>query len=229
MSTGVVILQALALLGTGGLLVLLGAGAVIAGVNGRATLARQLAVGAGMLGSGYAAALLLASLTSHQQVLAVGTPKYFCEMDCHVTNSVVGVTRSGTIGSTRAAGTFYLVTVRTWFDPATTSPSRPKDAVVYPNPRMIRLVDPTGREFAPSEAGMAALAQSGSAGTPISEPLLPDASYTTTFAFDLPAQPVEPRLWITNNEGITRLLIGAERSPFHSKVLLALGVVNGEQ
>jgi hypothetical protein len=222
MNSALVILQALAFLGTVVLLAGLGLGVVVALLNGRKPLARWLAVAASVLASGYVAVVLLASLFSHEEILAVGTPKYFCEIDCHVTIAVVGMSRSDTIGGTRAEGEFYLVTVKTWFDPSTTSPTRPKDAVVHPNPHLVRLIDRTGKEFALSESGMAALQRTGAAGTPITQPLLPDASYTTTLAFDLPVAAAQPRLWITNNERVTELLIGAERSPFHSKVLLAL-------
>lgn len=222
MSGTVAVLQVLAFLGTVVLLAGLGLGAVIARVNGRAVLAGQLALGGALLLAGYVALLLGASLLSRQQVLAVGTEKYFCEIDCHVANSVTSAVRSDTVGGARAEGKFYLVKVRTWFDPSTTSPSRPRDAVVYPNPRTVWLVDGAGHRYPPSEKGMAALAQSGQAGTPIDQPLLPDASYVTSYAFDLPAGAEQPRLWITADDPVSWLLIGQERSPWHGKVLLEL-------
>jgi hypothetical protein len=222
MSNLFIIFQALAFLGTVVLLAGLGLGTVVALFTGRTSLARWLALAGGVLVSMYVALLLLASLFSREEVLAVGTPKYFCEIDCHVTHAVIEATTTDTLGGTRAAGTFYLVKVRTWFDPTTTSPSRPKDAVVYPNPRRVWLLDGTGRRLAPSAEGMAALAKSGQAGTPIDQPLLPDASYITGYAFDVPAGVKPARLWIAPADPVSRFLIGQELSPWHAKVLMAL-------
>jgi hypothetical protein len=222
MGNAAVIFQLLAFLGTAALLLTLGVGSAIARVNGREALARHCFIGGALLAAAYGAVLILVSLFSREQVLAVGTPKYFCEMDCHVTHSVIEAVKTDTLGGARPVGKFYVVKVRTWFDPATTSPRRPKDAVVYPNPRAVWLVDAAGRRYPPSVAGMAALAQGGQAGTPIDQPLLPDAFYITEYAFDLPADAAQPRLWITNDETVSRFLIGGERSPWHAKVLMAL-------
>ncbi len=222
MSNTTTILAILALLGTVGLLLVLLVGAGVARLNGRAPLARQALMGAGLLTAGYCAVLVGVGLTSRERVLPVGALKYFCEIDCHVSNAVVSATRVEMIGSTRATGRFIVVTVKTWFDPRTTSPTRPRDVPVYPNPRLVRLVDQSGKEIAPSIAGMQALAQTGGGGTPIDRPLLPDASYTTTFAFDLPLDAQVEGLWIAPDDPVSALMIGEERSPRHGRVLLAL-------
>jgi hypothetical protein len=69
---------------------------------------------------------------------------------------------------------------------------------------------------------MEALAQSGAAGSAIDRPLLPGTSYTTTFAFDVPRDSGVERLWIAQDDPVSYLMIGQERSPRHGKVLLAL-------
>ncbi len=216
------IFQILAFLGALALVVGLTLGATVAGAMGKRDLALKAAAADLIVLSGYAIVWVLAGVLSSDRVLSRGEEKHFCEIDCHVANSVTGVTRADSVDGIKPAGTFYLVTVRTWFDPTTTSPSRPKDAVVYPNPRVIYLVDAGGRRFAPSEAGMAALQKRGEGGTPITQPLLPDASYTTTFAFDAPANLPNLRLWLANDDVGSALLIGSERSPMHGKVLFAL-------
>ena len=92
--------------------------------------------------------LLTASATSHEWSLAPGEEKYFCEIDCHLAYSVAGVEQMKTIagGETKqtAAGTLYLVTVRTRFDEHTISPHR-GDGPLFPSPREVKLVDDQGR------------------------------------------------------------------------------------
>ena len=123
MSNTTTVLAILALLGTGALLLVLIGAAGIARLSGRAGISRQALIGACLLTFGYCVLLIGVGLTGGERVLPVGALKYFCEMDCHVSNAVVKVSMSDTIGDTRAAGQFYLVTVKTWFDPSTTSPS----------------------------------------------------------------------------------------------------------
>ena len=48
-------------------------------------------------------------------------------------------------------------------------------------------------------------------------------SYTTVLAFELPADVTHPRLLVTDEEPITRLLIGHEGSPGHKKMYFELG------
>src|SRR5215831_17778140 len=57
---------------------------------------------------GYGALLLGFSLCSRERTLARGQEKYFCELDCHLAYSVQNLERVKTIGTTSAAGEFYV-------------------------------------------------------------------------------------------------------------------------
>jgi hypothetical protein len=227
MNGGLVItLQVLLLLGAAGTTILLagvGLGALAMGRRRVAALSAAAAVGVPVA---YGALLLGASAVSHTTVLAPGAEKYFCEIDCHLAYAVTATARRAAIttpqGPVTAQGVFYLVTVRTRFDPNTTSSSRPRNAPLTPNPRAVWLVDGAGRRFAPSFEGMAALARAGGGGSPITQALMPGESYATTFVFDVPADVNDPKLLFTDGSPETRLLIGNEVSPYHAKVLFEL-------
>lgn len=216
----------LAFLGTAFLL------AVAAVVFLYASIARKrrliLAVLGGIVGIlvFYGGALVTASAMSRERVLLPGEKKYFCEIDCHLAYSLVGVEVARKLGTpprqARAAGRFHVVTVRTWFDESTISKRRPKDAPLYPNPRVIYIQDAVGRRYEPSIAGEAALAATGRASTPITQPLRPGESYTTSLVFDLPDDVPEPKLFLGTEPGVEFLLIGHEMSPWHRRVWFAL-------
>lgn len=61
------------------------------------------------------------------------------------------------------------------------------------------------------------LARVGITGTPISTPLRPAETYTTTFVFDLPSNVNHPTLLINEADWITHLIIGHENSFAHKK------------
>ena len=210
------------------------------GVAGVATvygLARQrrglmrIAVTAALAGAGIYAGLLLAvSLASREKVLGPGELKYFCEVDCHLAYSVVGVTTTKTLGApprqATAAGTFYVVKVKTWFDERTIS-SRRGNAPLWPNPRRITVLAEQGREYAESREGRAALESAAAAqvkNTPLTQPLRPGGSYTTELVFDLPENVKNPRLLITDADAarVTHFLIGHEKSFLHKKIFFGL-------
>src|SRR5215471_17930383 len=65
----------------------------------------------------YAVLLFGCSFISQQKVLARGQEKYFCEMDCHLAYSVVGVKEAPSDGGAKR----YLVAVKTRFDETTIS------------------------------------------------------------------------------------------------------------
>ena len=153
----------------------------------------------------YFALLLAFSAGSHETVLARGQEKYFCEIDCHLAYSVVDV-------QAQATGTF-VITLRTRFDENSTSPGRSKDATLTPSPREVLLVDRAGREYAPVSV----------AGTPLSRPLKPAASYTTQLGFSLPKDATGLRLLINTTPGWPDLVvIGDENSWLHKKTYFAL-------
>lgn len=173
---------------------------------------RWAAIAIAVIPAGYATLLLGASLTSQERVLDLGAKKYFCEIDCHLAYSVERVEQATTLGSERARGTFYVVTLRTWFDESTISPRRPRDAPLTPDPREIYVEDATGRRFPPSDA------RSGIPSTPVTQALIPGESYVTQLVFDLPAGVKEPRLFVGDADPVSALLIGHERSPLHRKI-----------
>ncbi len=173
----------------------------------------------------YGGLLLVASLASREKVLEPGEQKYFCEVDCHVAYSVVDVGTSKALGAppgqVAAAGVFYVVKVKTWFDEKTISAHR-GNGPLAPSPRRVVVVDDRGRQFEPSAEGRGALEQAQGKLIPLTQPLRPGESYTTEFVFDLPADIRSARLLITDADGITQFLIGHENSPFHKKIFFRL-------
>lgn len=174
----------------------------------------------------YSTLLLAASLTSREKVLRPGEQKYFCEIDCHVAYSVMNVATTRVLGAppqqATATGTFYVVKVRSWFDERTISSRRSRTAPLRPDLRRVVVVDEQGREYEPSDTGLAALEQARGKTTPLTQPLRPGESYTTDLVFDLPVGVQNPRLLITDASGISALLIGHENSFLHKKILFAL-------
>lgn len=167
----------------------------------------------------YLAAVLIFSLASHEKVLARGEEKHFCEIDCHLAYSIADVRQSKTLGDPpnqkTAHGTFTVVTIRTRFDEATIS-ARRGDGLLYPNSRVLRIVDDRGNKYASAEA------TPNDIGKPLTTPLRPGESYTTTIVFDLPADAKPPTLLINEGEWVTHLVIGHENSPLHRQTQFQL-------
>lgn len=176
--------------------------------------------------AGYATLLLGASLTSRDKVLTPGGRKYFCEIDCHLAYSIDHVRTAKTLGNPaqpeRAAGTFYVIALETWFDESTISPMRPRDALLYPNPRQVYIQDASGRKYAPSGAAERALESTGVASTPLTRPLIPGQSYVTQLVFDLPDGVREPLLYVGDADPVSAFLIGHEESQLHHKIYFRL-------
>lgn len=215
------VVGALGLLGAAFVLALLGlvfAHALLRRRRGRA----RAALAAGLCVAGLYVALTLAfSLASTEEVLAGGAEKYFCELDCHLAYSVAGVRRAPALGGARAAGEFWVVTLRTRFDETTTSHGR-GDRPLNPNPRRVEVFDEERRAYGPSEEGARSLAEAGAAGTPLDTPLRPGESYTTQLVFDLPAGVRRPVLLVSESTAATRFIIGHENSLLHRKTKFRL-------
>jgi len=210
-------LSILAFLGTVGVLAALGIGFVILLARGNRFAARRVGLaGAGLAGA-YVAAVAAFSLGSGAREVEPGNAKYFCEIDCHLAYSVVDSRRVASLGGARANGAFELVTLKVWFDPGTTSEHR-GDAPLTPNPRLVRLVDAAGKAYAPSAGGVRALEAERGAQTPLTRALRPGESYTTTLVFEVPSSLREPRLLLTEDDPVTRLLIGHENSLLHRPI-----------
>jgi hypothetical protein len=165
--------------------------------------------------AGYALLLLGFSLVSHEMVLPVGSWKYFCEIDCHIANSIAGVHTAEDALAKQAAPDkkFVVVEVKTWFDPATISTHR-GNSPLTPNPRRVLLLDQEGHFYSPLRAESASAA--------LSQPLQPGDSYISDFTFEVPTKTTATRLLIAEDAPETHLLIGHENSPLHKKIYLAL-------
>lgn len=158
----------------------------------------------------YLAAMLIFSFASHENVLARGQEKHFCELDCHLAYSIVNATQAKTFGSVAnqltATGQFTIITVKTRFDETTTGPRR-GDGLLYPNGRAVIVIDEQGERYPP-------VSQTG---TPLTSPLRPAESYTTDIAFDLPANAKPVTILISEDAWETRFVIGHENSLLHKK------------
>ncbi len=216
---------ALALLGTGFLLLMFALAFVYTLAKRKFRANKLVFAGAAVIVSLYLVVLLLFSFTSHEQALARGQEKHFCELDCHLAYSILDVTDSKTIGAppsqATAAGTFRTVTIKTRFDEGTISPNR-GNALLYPNSRVVTLVDDQGRKYLPAAEAQRVLEASKLSGSPLNTPLRPSESYTTTFAFDLPADAHNLTLTINEGEWLTYFVIGHENSPLHKQTKFQL-------
>jgi hypothetical protein len=187
--------------------------------------ARKIGLAA-FLGLGLYLALLAAfSFMSREVVLATGEEKHFCEIDCHVANSVVNVRKEQTLGDApqqaSSKGIFYVVTIRTRFDETTTSATR-GDGLLTPNSRILTVLDDEGNSYEQSVEGQRALNASGVGGTPLDTPLRPGESYMTELVFDLPPGVKNPVLLMREGEYVTRFIIGHENSFWHKKTKFRL-------
>lgn len=217
-------LVVLSFLFTGFLLAVMGVVFLYAWAAGKRSFARKVFVAALVVASTYGGALLVSSLRSSEKVLAAGQQKYFCEIDCHLVYSVTSVTTVKTLGSgpkqATAAGTFYVVTVKTWFDERTISSHRAKDMPLSPNRRVVRVLDDQGRSYRTSLEGLKALENASV--VPLTQQLRPGDSYESVLVFDLPADVTNPRLLLANWGPISRFLIGHENSFLHKKIFFRL-------
>jgi len=148
------------------------------------------------------------SLASREKALARGQEKYFCEIDCHLAYSITDV-KTRTEGSAR----HLVIGLRTRFDETTISSARPKDALLTPSPREVRLVDLARRAFVPVS----------STGTALMTPLQPGDSYITEFEFNIPQDARGLRLLLNTTPGWPdRVVIGDENSWMHKKTYFGL-------
>jgi hypothetical protein len=212
----------LAFLGTGFLLLVATLGLIQSLVVRRHRRAKFVLLTMLIIAGAYLAAIVIFSLASHEKVLARGEEKHFCEIDCHLAYSVVDTRQAKTLGNppTTAQGTYTIVTIRTRFDETTISQQR-GDGLLYPNSRVVRLVDERGIKYAPASEGQRALA-AGQGGKPLATPLRPGESYTTEIVFDLPADAKASNLLINEGEWVTHLVIGHENSPLHHQTKFQL-------
>ncbi|MDT5059578.1 MAG: hypothetical protein QOH63_37 [Acidobacteriota bacterium] len=182
---------------------------------------------AALAGLGLYLVLLLAlSFMSREKVLAFGEEKHFCEIDCHLAYSVTNIRKTKTLGEppdeATAQGIFYVVTIKTRFDETTISQTR-GNAQLWPNSRVVTIMDEQGNSYSPSTEGQRLLNSSTQgSGTPLTEPLRPGEAYTTELVFDLPANIKNPELLMREGEFVTHFIIGHENSLWHKKTKFRL-------
>lgn len=162
----------------------------------------------------YAALLYGYAGRSMEKTLARGVEKHFCELDCHLAYAVVGVEqpRSYSASGAKAVQQEWKIKLRTRFDEKTIRPGR-GNSPLRPNPRLVEVVDRSGRRFRPLK---------DAAGAPLGTPLRPGESYVTELAFSLPLDIKEPRLLITETVWPSYIGIGSENSPGHRKTYFSL-------
>jgi len=165
------------------------------------------------------------SLASSEKTLPPGGWKYFCELDCHIGYSVVGVQTTGVIGPAMkqesAHGQFVIVRLKVWFDEHTISRNR-GDGPLTPNTRRIVLVDANRDTYLESSEAVAKLGRPNGDVGPLRQPLHPGQSFAKDLVFDVPRAAPGLRLLITEDDPETFLVIGHENSLLHRKIYLSL-------
>ncbi|HWA59535.1 MAG TPA: hypothetical protein VG692_19930 [Gemmatimonadales bacterium] len=215
-SNTLTVLSVLAMLGTGGLLLL---GLAFTGwglLLGHRLLIRRSLQATALVAGLYGATLAGVSLVSPVRVLPPGAEKYFCELDCHLAYRIAG---AEAVRSAEGGNTTWAVKLQTRFDERTISPRRSREAPLWPNPRRLALVGSDGRWYTDSPELTLAL---GEPSTPITQALRPGESYTTVLTYVLPPGVRPSGLEICEDIFVNRLMIGHERSLLHRPVLLAV-------
>ena len=205
MSTLAATAQVLAFLGTVAFVLSAGAAALVFVMLRRRVWAGRAVLAGGFIASLYAATLLAFGVASPAVNLPPGERKVFCEVDCHVTYDITGgYNDSDTL----------VLTVRELFDPNSVSPRR-GDAPMNPGARRFALVDSKGREWAPVRIRMKDRA-------PLFSMLRPGESRQAQLSFAVPREAQIRGLLVEDDNPVSPLLIGHERSPFHEKAVLSL-------
>ena len=217
---------ALAFLGTAFLLFVLSLALIYSIVRKRLGLRKLALLTIALVAALYLAVLLIFSFASSEKVLARGEEKHFCEIDCHLAYSVTDVQEPKALAEVThqavapreadIAGLFRVVTIKTRFDETTISANR-GNGLLYPNSRVVSVVDESGNEYFPSPAAQRVLENAHAAGTAMTVPLRPGESYSTTLVFDLPPNIRKPTLLIREGESVTHFVIGHENSFLHKK------------
>ena len=175
----------------------------------------------------YAGAMLAFSLAGREKVLARGAEKHFCEIDCHLAYSITNVRQTKTLGTSAdqstAQGVYTIVTLKTRFDETTIAPWR-GNGLLYPNSRVLTLVDERGNQHAPT--ALPALEATPASSTPLTAPLRPGEAYTTEIVFDLPADVRSATLLLNEGDFVTHFIIGHENSFLHGKTRFQLGALS---
>ncbi len=217
----------LAFLGSG-LLILVAALTLVGSLIARRfRFAKFVLIGMLVIAGIYVGAMLAFSLAGGEKVLARGEEKHFCEIDCHLAYSIINVRQTKTLGTapnqSTAQGVYTIVTIKTRFDETTIASWR-GNGLLYPNSRVLTLIDERGNQHAP--AALPALEATPASSTPLNAPLRPGESYTTEIVFDLPADVKSATLLINEGDFVTHFIIGHENSFLHGKTRFQLGALS---
>jgi len=188
--------------------------AAVALAGKKRRLAKILAASALAVSVCYETLLLGASLFSRERTLQPGERKYFCEMDCHLAYSAHA-------SSVSPDGRRLAIAVRTWFDPSTIASFR-GNGPLWPNPRLVYVVDAEGRRHLPN-----ADAAQPAGFSPLTRELRPGESYTTRFVFEVPPDAGALRLFVGDAPGLESFVLNHENSPFHARTFFAIAPVAG--
>jgi hypothetical protein len=203
-----------------GMLAFLGAIVFLAGAFGVLLFAlarrrwhrmRRLALAIGAFLAIYAAALLLASLLSHDRLL--GLDQRRCFDDWCV--AVAGAQRATAAGDTSAGGDLVVITLRV--------SSQAKRITQRPSQPHFWVEDAQGRQYAVSPQGQATWDRTHGPIRPVDDRIGPGESFTTPLVFAVPPAADHPALIVTEGPGwLGRLIIGSEESPLHKRTKFPL-------
>jgi hypothetical protein len=219
----------LAFLGTGLLILVAGLTLVGSLIARKFRLARFVLIAMLVIAVIYVGAMLAFSLAGREKILARGEEKHFCEIDCHLAYSITDVRQTRTLGpapsQSTAQGVYTIVTIKTRFDETTIAPWR-GNGLLYPNSRVLTLVDERGNKYAPVNVTLPALEATPASNTPLTAPLRPGESYTTEIVFDLPEDVKSATLLVNEGDFVTHFIIGHENSLLHGKTRFQLGALS---
>jgi hypothetical protein len=187
-------------------------------LRGRIEKARLVALALSGASGLYLIVLIAASLLSREVVLPIGTEKSICGLDCDLHFSV--------ISARRVPEALAIVPGRTrwWVEIRARSDARRVDMNLAPF-----------QVFAVGERGARFVAIDPMSGAfrrrPFDGALAPGQTDTLRLAFDVPDQTMRPRLLVTDEDIVSRFVLGDEASLFHRPILFSLEseVVAGER
>ncbi len=160
----------------------------------------------------YMLVLIGFSLAEPRKEIPIGEARCFDDWCITVEQAA----RQTAIGTAKAAGTFYVVTLRV-SSRAKGRPQRETDIDIY-------LIDAAGRRIAISPSGQQALAQAGLAGEPVTSFVAPGASFQSRLAFDVPTDARHLGLVKASHGWFpVRFIIGDPGSWLHRPAVTPLG------
>jgi hypothetical protein len=187
-------------------------GMLFALVTRKWTLLRRLILGLVIYIVGYAILLVGVALLSPQQVLAMHQLRCFDDWCA----SVEQVEQQPAIGTVRAQGVFYLVTIQVTSQARRVS-QRALDAAVH-------LLDDQGVRYDPSPQGQQALEDAGLAGQPLNSRVEAGGSFSYTAVFDVPSDTYQLDLVITHGAFPGLIIIGDPQSFLHKPTIVRISV-----